>query len=119
MVDAVETKYTEVAHPTFAMAIYNKLKGQEVEIYCGNTSRVFRFCESDNSLLSIIHGIVTDVMGDCLVIECTIMGKGISNLLYLNAWAIESIMPIKPGVSINEFYLDDVSIQEHKRGLAR
>ena len=117
MADPIDTKYTEVVHPTFAMAIYDKLKGQDVEIYCGGTSRVFKFCESDNSLLSIVHGVVTGVMGDCLVVECTVTGKNISNTLYINAWAIQSIMPLKDGITINEVYLDDISIQEHKRGI--
>jgi len=111
MIDVQEERYT------FAEAIYEKLKGQSVEIYCGNASRVFKFCESDNSLLSIINGTITGVMGDCLIVECAISGKGISNTLYINGWAVESIMPVKDGISINEAYLDDISIQEHKRGL--
>ncbi len=110
--------HEEEAHATFAHAICNRLKDTEVEIYCGNNSRTIRFAEIDNSLFSIIHGIVKDAVGDCLIVECNVPDKG-KNLLYINAWSIESIMPVKNGMSINDFYHDDVSIQEQKRKFPR
>lgn len=119
MVDGIKIPtHEEEAHATFASAICSLLKDQAVEIYCGNTSRMLHFAEIEHSLISIIRGVVRAALGDCLVVECTAPNKG-KKFLYINAWAIESIMPAGGIMSINDVYNDDISIQEHKRQVPR
>lgn len=85
----------------YAAAVYYYLKGQEVEVYCGDRKTTLKFNDYDYSPKNVIVGTLKEVMGDCLILE--IKGEPV----FLNTMNIKSIHPASEKLSLKDLHRDD------------
>lgn len=89
----------------FAASVAEKLLGCEVEIFQGNSHDVVKYSDIERSRKSVLHGVLVDVLTECLVLEC---GKGDqSNYVYINTWSVQAIIEVKNGISLFDIYYAD------------
>jgi hypothetical protein len=95
----------------FGAAILAYLEGKQVEVYCGDTDSSYKYSESDENDKSVVCGIVKDVHGDALVLECT-YGKR-KNLVFINCWSIKTVIEVNSS-SIRTFNVFNSSSKRMK-----
>ena len=78
-------------HP-YGAAVLAELQNKQVEVYCGDVRTTLNYSESDVSEKNIVCGVLKDVIGDCMLIECR-SGKR-CNIVFLNCWAIKSVLGV-------------------------
>ena len=90
----------------FAEAIYNRYKGQDVEIFTGNQTGTQLYNDFEMQEQSTISGKLIDADGDMLIVETTIQmpGNQVVCEVAINGWAIESIVPQKYGIGLLTVY---------------
>jgi len=93
----------------YAEAVIKYLKDQEVEIYCGTDKTILKFADYDVCQKNLIKGVLVDACGDCLIVEC--LKNGMKNTIFLNCWAVYSIVPVRQGALRTK----DMHVDEEER----
>lgn len=101
-----------IMHP-FAAAILYKLKDEEVEIYCGDSSTTRIFSDTERAQKNLLRGVIRDAMGDCLIIECKKHGE--NGTVFLNVWGIKAIMKMRDSLFISDVFEDEEDFLNEKR----
>ncbi len=91
---------------TFVEAVYNRYKGEEVEIYCNTQTGVQQYNDYELQEQSIVVGKIIGCDGDMLIVEATIStpNQDIVCEVLLNGWQIYSVMKPVANASILHVY---------------
>jgi hypothetical protein len=91
---------------SFAEALYDRYKGQEVEIFTGNQTGTQLYNDFELQEQATITGIITDVDGDMLIIASTITtpSQQLNCEIAVNGWAIESVCKTEYGIGLLTVY---------------
>jgi len=93
-------------HQGYAEAVLTLLKGKSVEVYDGSDGRYRKYSDFDFQQKAVIRGILKDGVGDLLIIEVTDK-FGNTNDVYVNGWAVKSIVEPKNTISIIDVYTEE------------
>jgi hypothetical protein len=99
-------------HPYLAGLMLH-LGGEMVEVFNGDSGTNLKFSEYDLPQKSVIRGKMIEAIGDCLILEIKDHTK-----VYLNAWAISSVVPLKDPLFIKDVY-DDAEFDLKRKGKNR
>ncbi len=92
-----------VAMNGFGAALFYSYKGKKVELYCGNGAITMIYDDHSVEEKSIIRGVIKDVIGDALVVECDVLDK--KKIILVNCWSIVSATEFdNVGTTRNLFY---------------
>lgn len=91
---------------SFAEAIYNRYKGQEVEIFTGNQTGTQLYNDFELQEQATITGVITGVEGDMLIIETSVTtpSNELKCEVAINGWAIESVLKTEFGIGLMTVY---------------
>jgi len=89
----------------YSLAALQLFKDKYVEINTGEVRTTLLFSDSEHDQKSVIRGVLVDVIGDGIVIECK-MRKGIKKVL-LNAWSVVTIIEIDDIGLTKDVYVDE------------
>ena len=90
---------------TFAEGLPKSLIGKMVEIYLGDDHRVHLKSEHTIPKKSVIYGELISINNSCLEVKVTV--NGASNIVYINAWAVETLISPQNGISTYHVYVED------------
>ncbi len=91
-------------HP-YAAALLKHLKGQEVEINCGDIRTVVKFAEQDVNHKHVICGVLEDACGDSLIILSEKDGKFAR--VFINVWSVKCVVQINDPLFIKDIYEEE------------
>lgn len=89
---------------SFAEAALFFLKGKYVEVYEGTNGKLQKWSDYENQQKEVIRGILVGGMGDLLIVEVTDISSGLVNNVYINGWAIRTILEPKNSMSTFDVY---------------
>ena len=91
----------------FGAAAFQLYEGQLIEVNTGETSSTILFDQEEVALKHIIRGILVDVVGDALILECAVPGG--KKTIMINCWGILSIAPAEEAGMLKDCYFDEHS----------
>lgn len=93
-------------YKSYAESVLIFLKGKFVEIYEGTNGKLQKWADYENQQKEVIRGILKDSVGDLLIVEVTdILGN--TNDVYINGFAVKTIIEPKNGLSIIDVYTQE------------
>lgn len=95
-----------MTYQTYAEAVLSLLKGKRVEIYEGTNGKLQKWSDYENQQKEVIRGILKGGMGDLLIIE-VYDEFGNSNDVYVNGWAVKTILEPKNNISTIDVYTNE------------
>lgn len=95
---------------TFVESVASYLKGKNVEVYAGTSSKSRAYSDFEVQQKEVIRGILKDAIGELLIIE---VDNGINtNVVYVNGWSVVAILEPQNGISIIDVYVDEHTKQK-------
>lgn len=91
-------------HP-YAAAVIKHLKGQEVEINCGDVRTIVKLADHDINHKHVICGVLEDACGDALILLSEKEGKKAK--VFINVWSVKCIVPMDDKLFIKDIYEEE------------
>lgn len=89
----------------FVKSIAQRLIGKYVEISQGVIHEVVLYGEREVQRKTVICGTLIECLDECLVLE--VKDSGITAIVYVNSWSVQTIMELAQGLNIFDIYNPD------------
>lgn len=97
----------------FAAAVFERLGGELVEVNTGEIKSTLEFNQESIEVKNLVRGKLVDVVGDALVIECSVPGG--TKIIFINCWATTSVSGIKGPGLMKDCYFNDYSTRNTEK----
>lgn len=84
--------------------------GKKIEINTGESKTVLHFNDFQESQRSVIRGYLVEVIGDALVVECSI--NNVTQTVVINSYNVISIIELKGNGTTKDIYCDEYKRQK-------
>lgn len=89
---------------SYAEVLFGRLKNKNVEVYSGDTGTTRQYSQDTVTMKEVIRGLFVEAVGDAIMLEVSDNSNTTTNIVYINAWNVKTIVELKNGLSVTDIY---------------